>query len=110
MIRNWTAVILAIVFLSVAGCTDMIQQPVHKAGKEEESVVIVKMQDTLYCFKCHSIAQYNGGNGKFPHAAHQDMLKDMVGILHCNQCHEIQGHQMIRTIRKTESPCSNCHG
>ena len=88
----------------------MIPQPVHEKVEEEKEVTIVKMQDTLFCFKCHSIANYNGGGVKFPHSAHREMLKDMVGILHCNQCHEIQGHQMIRTIRKTESPCSNCHG
>jgi|GEM_PF-5649490 len=96
-------------FLFSAGCSDTMMQPMHEKSEEEKEVKIVKMQDTLFCFKCHSKANFNGRGGKFPHVKHKALLKDMTGVLHCNQCHDIKGHHKIVTISKKNAPCNNCH-
>lgn len=103
--------ILPLLFLGLAfaGCSNMFVEP-KKEKPAEEKPAIVTMEQALFCFKCHSRGNWEGKNGKFPHPAHEALLKDIVGgKLHCNQCHDIRGHGKMKTIAKSNAPCSNCH-
>lgn len=94
-----------ILILSACGEVPMPSMPPWKKADEPE-VKPVKMTDVLYCFKCHSAERYEGRAGGYPHIKHR---KEFGIDLHCNQCHEVKGHQKMKVIQKTSAPCSNCH-
>jgi hypothetical protein len=104
MTRIWTFS-LSLALLFAGGCgTSLV--PRVETKKEEKEVKIVKVQEALFCFKCHSAAQYSGGGGKFPHAKH---MKEFGLAFHCNQCHDVTGHQKMDVVKKANAPCSSCH-
>lgn len=104
MKRLW-AFSLSIALLFAGGCGASLV-PQVETKKEEKVVKIVKVQEALFCFKCHSFDQYSGGGGRFPHAKH---MKEFGITFHCNQCHDFNGHHKIDVIKKTNAPCSSCH-
>lgn len=98
---------LLIMLFGLSACNNFSMPPMpHQKKAEEPEVKVVKMADALFCFKCHSQARYQGQAGGFPHIKH---MKEFGIELHCNQCHELKGHQKMKVIKKTDSPCSNCH-
>ena len=102
--------IAGMISMAMTACSDIVVHPAEKKNEQDTQATVVKMEEALFCFKCHSRANYDGRGGKFPHIAHQGMLRDMVGgVLHCNQCHDIKGHAKLKTISKANAPCSNCH-
>lgn len=94
------------VLLVAAGCGDAMMPGLSGPKQKEQEVKIVKVQEALFCFKCHSYDKYTGAGGKFPHLKHR---KEFGITFHCNQCHDIKGHQRLGTVTKKNAPCSNCH-
>lgn len=98
---------LLTLFFGLSACSNFSMPPMsHEKKAEEREVKTVKLTDALFCFKCHSAARYEGKAGGFPHIKHRTEF----GIdLHCNQCHELRGHQKMKVIQRANAPCSNCH-
>jgi c(7)-type cytochrome triheme protein len=89
--------------LLLVGCT--LTPPIaHEEGEEAEPVVLTKAEvlAKLPCFKCHSLEKFQAAPepGMFAHALHSGF------DIHCNQCHEVKGHQPPRIISET---CKGCH-
>ncbi len=105
MRRLWM-VILPALLLTASGCKDKMLVMPGAEKEEAKEVKTVKMQEALFCFKCHSYSKYEGQSGGFPHLKHR---KEFGINLHCNQCHDFKGHQALAVIKKSNPPCSNCH-
>src|SRR5208283_5776678 len=84
------------------GCTP---PKAEKAGTAEPAGKIISRDQAigeLPCFRCHSFDKFsaNPEKGVFAHRLH------ISGGVHCNQCHDFQGHKHI-TVNK--DACGNCH-
>lgn len=94
------AAVLALVLLTAAAVY------ATEAGKAGEAPVIrsrTEVLKSLPCFECHSLDAFMAqpGEGVFSHEMH-----GMMSGLHCNQCHNIRGHEL--PTLKGEA-CAQCH-
>jgi len=94
---------------ALAACGDLGVFPAAEKEKADPPPAVVSVEDALFCFKCHARDAYEGKGGGYSHTAHREMMKDMVGVLHCNQCHDVRGHAPLKTVSKAQPPCSACH-
>ncbi len=79
---------------------------VEKEKPEAVAETVISREDaiaSLPCFGCHSYARFSGEpkKGIFSHKIHVD-----TGY-HCNQCHDVIGHEQMTINRDI---CNNCHG
>lgn len=93
-----------IIVLLILGCSPAIEQ-MDKRNAEEIPVNVISADEAvgaLPCFKCHSYQKFSAEpqKGIFSHQLHMD------NGYHCNQCHDVRGHQHL-TVNK--DICSSCH-
>lgn len=98
--------LVPVLLLFAAGCGDAGMPKSHATGEEAKETKVMKVQEALFCFKCHSYDKYTGAGGKFPHLKHK---KEFGIAFHCNQCHDFKMHSHLATVTKKNAPCSNCH-
>ncbi len=95
---------LALVSAAYAGLREAGEAAAGEAGGVEDMVLgKQEVLESLPCFKCHSVGVLLDApeSGVFSHLLHSNF------DVHCNQCHEVRGHEMPKI--KT-AVCSNCHG
>jgi len=92
------ALVLALV-MSVAVYAAEDERPDEGPGIVSRMEVL----KSLPCFQCHSLDAFTAGPGagKFSHEMHISMSG-----LHCNQCHNIKGHE---TPTLKGDACGQCH-
>ncbi len=85
--------------LLLAGCNPAKsgEAGMKEARTEEKTITVDEALKQLPCFNCHKTADYNN---KFPHQKH------MALNVHCNQCHNIEGH---RKPFIALDACASCH-
>jgi len=101
---KWPALTL-IAFLVILGCSPYSGMTGGKTKAEETTVNVISRDEAvgeLPCFKCHSYQKFSAPpkQGIFAHQLHVD-----TGY-HCNQCHNVIGHQHL-TVRR--DICNTCH-
>ena len=74
-----------------------------KRAEEEPLKTRQEVLATLPCFECHSVDRFMAEPeaGVFSHSMH-----GMMSGLHCNQCHDIKGHD---TPTLKGGSCGQCH-
>ncbi|MBI5075506.1 MAG: cytochrome c3 family protein [Nitrospirae bacterium] len=97
---RWPIVVL-IMFSLVLGCSPGQE----KAKTENEQDKVISRDEAvgnLPCFKCHSYKTFSSAprKGIFSHQIHIN-----TGF-HCNQCHDVRGHEHMIINR---SLCNACH-
>lgn len=100
---KWSVLVISTAFL-LTGCYPNMDQ-MHQEKVAEAPVTIISVNEALGglpCFKCHSYKEFSGTpqKGIFSHKLHMD-----TGY-HCNQCHDVRGHNHV-TINK--DICGECH-
>jgi c(7)-type cytochrome triheme protein len=80
------------------------QSKVAEAEKTVASEQVIPVKDALKqlpCFKCHKIDSFVADvKGEFPHKKH------LAFDVHCNQCHQVQGHEKPMVFMDA---CRSCH-
>lgn len=90
-------------FFAVLALALCMVAAVALATEQEEAPVQPREEvlKSLPCFECHSLVDYlSAPEGAFSHELHG------MFDLHCNNCHDIAGHEMPRL--KGEA-CGSCH-
>jgi len=100
---KWPAFAIITIFL-IAGCYPNIEH-INKEKAAEAPVTVISIDEAvggLPCFKCHSYKEFSGApqQGIFSHELHAD-----TGY-HCNQCHDVKGHNAVKVNRDV---CNGCH-
>jgi c(7)-type cytochrome triheme protein len=99
--RPGAAVLAALAVLFLTTAASVYATEAERVG-EETVKSREEVLSTLPCFKCHSVEKFLSQSGEgFSHEMHR-----MMSGLHCNQCHEIKGHEMPNL--KGEA-CGGCH-
>jgi c(7)-type cytochrome triheme protein len=103
--RLVTAVLVALAALLLMAAGTVYATGGGKASEAEEEAPVMSREEglkTLPCFKCHSPEKFLSQSGEgFSHEMH-----GMMTGLHCNQCHEIKGHEMPNL---KGAACGGCH-
>ncbi|MBI4824683.1 MAG: cytochrome c3 family protein [Nitrospirae bacterium] len=88
--------------LGISGCK--VKTEAHKEPAVEEMPLISRYNTIalIPCFGCHDVEAFFGAKnaGIFSHERHYSL------DVHCNQCHDIKGHEHPKLISGT---CSGCH-
>jgi c(7)-type cytochrome triheme protein len=99
--RLFAAVLAALAALFLTTAAAVYATEAEHAG-EEPVKSREEVLSTLPCFGCHSLEKFLSQPGEgFSHEMH-----GMMSGLHCNQCHEIKGHEMP-TLKG--AACGGCH-
>jgi c(7)-type cytochrome triheme protein len=89
----------------IFGCAPKIETEKDEKPIEQPIKQIVSREDamrSLPCFGCHSYNEFAAmpERGIFSHQLHSDMG------YHCNQCHDVRGHESVVINKAT---CASCH-
>lgn len=105
MKRGLIIPLVGILAFFITAC-EVPKQKGEAGGKKEAQVQVISVEDALAqlpCFKCHKLDSFKSASvvkGEFPHKKH------MAFDVHCNQCHQVQGHEKPVIFKET---CNACH-
>jgi c(7)-type cytochrome triheme protein len=104
MNRTATKAVIVVAALAAVLVTSVVVRAseAEKAG-EPRVMSRAEVLKSLPCFECHSLDAFMAqpGEGVFSHEMHT-----MMSGLHCNQCHNIKGHE-VPTLKG--EACGQCH-
>lgn len=98
--------VATIIMALLIGCTSQKAGKTAAAANPADKIISHdQAAGELPCFRCHSFEKFSGRpeKGVFSHRLH---ITGAGAGLHCNQCHDFEGHKHI-SINK--DVCDNCH-